>query len=143
MQLCGQCEHFATDFECFLLISQTTHCKSRIVEMISETLKPGLHDNFFRHGTRLNLAPVRHPPFLSCKWKNSWHKCPQTYGGRDYLSTWSGHSSVLGHSCHESFPLHDKNEGHWGQIQTGTVPKMLSCKPGLSCLFKCCCCIHS
>ena len=68
-------------------------------------LKPGLHDNV--RGPRL--------PF-----------------------TWSRHSSVLGHSCHEFFHLHDKNGGcraenfrHRGQIQTGTVPKMLSCKPGL------------
>ena len=74
------------------------------------------------------LAPVPKifvpaPPFLSCKWKNSWHECPKTYGGRDYLSTWSRHSSVLGHSCHEFSHLHDKNEGcraanfrHRGQI---------------------------
>ena len=70
--------------------------------------------------------------------KYLWHECPKTYGGRDYLSTWSRHSSVLGHSCHEFFHLHDKNGGcraenfrHRGQIQTGTVPKKLSCKPGL------------
>ena len=106
-------------------------------------LKPGLHDNFF--GTlpvwiwpRCLKFSARHPQFLWCKWKNSWHECPETYGGRDYLSTWSRHSSVLGHSCHEFFHLHDKNEGCWaanfrhrGQIQTGTVPKKLSCKPGL------------
>ena len=51
--------------------------------------------------------------------------------------TW--HSSVLGHSCHEFFHLHDKNEGcraanfrHRGQIQTSTVPQKLSCKPGFN-----------
>ena len=80
---------------------------------------------------------ARHAPFLSCKWKNSWHECPKTYGGRDYLSTWSRHPYVFGHSCHEFFHLHDKNRGcraanfmHRGQIQTGTVLKKLSCKPG-------------
>ena len=48
---------------------------------------------------------------------------PGARGGRDYLSTWSRHSSVLGYSCHEFFHLHDKNEGcraanyrHRGQI---------------------------
>ena len=70
---------------------------------------------FFWHGTCLNLAPVPKilspAPCKSCKWKNSWHECPKTYGGLDYLSTWSRHSSVLGHSCHEFFHLHDKNEG--------------------------------
>ena len=62
------------------------------------------------------------------KWKTSWHECPKTYGGRDYLSTWSRH--ILGHSCHEFFHLHDKNGGcraanfrQRAQIQTGTVPK--------------------
>ena len=102
---------------------------------IHRQLQPSLHDNFF--GTvpvwiwpRCLKSSVRHPPFLSCKWKNSWHECPKTYGGRDYLSTWSRHSSVLGHSCHEFCHLHDKNGGcrtedfrHGGQIQTGTVPK--------------------
>ena len=73
---------------------------------------------------------ARHAPFLSCKWKNSSHEYPKTYGGRDYLSTWSTYPYVLGHSCHEFFHLHDKNGGcrasifrHQGQIQMGTVPK--------------------
>lgn len=101
------------------------------------SLKPGLHENFF--GT----APVwtrarcpgfaaRHPPSLPRKWKNSSHEYPKTYGGQDYLSTWS---HVLGHSRHESLHPHDKNGGcqaansrHRGQIQTGTVPKRLWCK---------------
>ena len=102
----------------------------------------GLHDNFLVRvpiwiWPRCLKFAARHPPFLSCNWKNSWHECPKTDGGRDYLSTWSRHSSVLMHSCHEFFHLHDKNRGcrvtnfrHWGQIQTGTVPKKLSCKPG-------------
>ena len=49
------------------------------------TLKPGLHDNFF--GTvpvwiwpRCLKFAARHPRFLSCKWINSWHECPKTYG---------------------------------------------------------------
>ena len=98
------------------------------VALLLHTLKPGLHDNFF--GTvpvwiwpRCLKISARHPPFLSCKWKNSWHECPKTYGGRDYLSTWSRHSSVLGHSCHEFSHLHDKNDRcraanfrHRGQI---------------------------
>ena len=56
--------------------------------------KPGLHDNFF--GTvpvwiwpRCLKLLAWHPPFLSCKWKNSWHECLKTYGGQDYLSSWS------------------------------------------------------
>ena len=79
-------------------------------------IKPGLHDKFF--GTapvwiwpRCLKFAARHAPFLSCKWKNSWHEYPKTYGGRDYLSTWSRHPYVFGHSCHEFFHLHDKNEG--------------------------------
>ena len=64
------------------------------------------------------------------------HECPKTYGGRYYLSTRPRHRSVLRLSCHEFFHSHDKNGGwraanfrHRGQIQTGTVPKKLSCKP--------------
>ena len=88
---------------------------------------------------RVNRAKFAawHPPFLSCKWKNSWHECPKTYGCRDHVDRKSRPPYVLGHSCHEFFHLHDKNEGcraancrHRGQIQTGTVPKKLSCKPG-------------
>jgi len=54
----------------------------------------------------------------------------------------------LGHLCHEFFHLHGKCGGcqasnfrHWGQIQTGTMPKKLSWKPGLSyalCCGSCC-----
>ena len=54
---------------------------------------------------------ARHAPFLLCKWKNSSQEYPKTYGGRDYLSTWSTYPYVLGHSCHEFFHLHDKNGG--------------------------------
>ena len=111
--------------------------------------KPGLHKNVF--GTapvwiwpRCLKFAARHPPFLSCKWKNSWHECPKTYGGQDYLSTWSRHPYVLGDSCHEFFRLHYKNGGcraanfrHRGQIQAGTVPNKLLCKPSfrMSCLM--------
>jgi len=45
-----------------------------------------LHDNFF--GTvpvwiwpRCLEFAALHPPFLSCKWKNSRHEFPKTYGG--------------------------------------------------------------
>ena len=57
------------------------------------------------------------------------------------MDRWSRPSYVLGHSCHEFFHLHDKNEGcraanfrHRGKIQTGTASKN-SCKPGLRVRF--------
>ena len=71
--------------------------------------------------------------------KMARHGCQ---AGRDYLSTWSRHLYVFGYSCHEFFHLYDKNGGcraanfrHRGQLQTGTVPKKLSCKPGLRVMF--------
>ena len=93
-----------------LTVSSTNNC----------WLKPGLHDNFF--GTvpvwiwpRCLKFSARHPPFLSCKWKNSWHECPKTYGDRDYLSTWSRHSSVLGHSW-KSIPFVMWKKGSSGPV---------------------------
>ena len=72
---------------------------------------------------------TRHAPFLSCKWKNSWHEYPKTYGGRDYLSTWSRHPYILGHSCHEFFHLHDKNGGCRPKILcTGAKFKRVPCQ---------------
>ena len=107
-------------------------------------LKPGLTTIFlarypFEFGPGAQWFAARHAPFLSCKCKNLSHEYPKTYGGQDYLSTWSRYPYVLGHSCHEFFHLHDKNRGcraanfrHQGQIQMGTVPKKVSCKSGLS-----------
>ena len=28
---------------------------------------------------------AQHPPFLSCKWKNSWHECPKIDEWRDHV----------------------------------------------------------
>ena len=123
------------------LISQLMNC--------NDYYKPGLHDNFF--GTVpvwiwprcLNFA-ARHPPFLSCNWKNSWHECPKTYGCRigslgpriswgtstratnnfSIYTTKMERAGLRGQIQHQA--------RHRGQIQTGTVPKKLSCKPGLN-----------
>ena len=43
-------------FTCYLLLSSNSTARS--AGPGSLTFKPGLHDNFFWHGTRLNLVPV-------------------------------------------------------------------------------------
>ena len=64
----------------------------------------------FWHGTRLNLALApkicgQHPPFLSCKWKNSWHEYPKTYGCRDHVGSLRWPTRVTTHYFTTHFEL--------------------------------------
>ena len=58
---------------------------------------------------------ARHPPVLACKWKNSWHECPKTYGvcyliviAAVSLATFVAFLMVflLETALHEGMPLH-------------------------------------
>ena len=90
-------------------------------------IKPSLHHNFF--GTvpvwiwpRCLEFAAWHPPFLSCKWKNSWHECPKHTGAETMWIGSLGPRMFWGTRA-TNFSLYTiKMEGAGPQIR-GTWPK--------------------